>query len=116
MGFTPSSHENTTHEPRYWKNSLDNRADGFPRRGVSKLQRRSTRKLKLFDPSLVKMATRRSFIMLNPASMARNPVMFLVEIGWVLTSIVVVQSVVNHEASLGLSRLSNRPCRCSCSC
>ena len=64
-----------------------------------KLQRRSTRKLKLFDPTLVKMAVRRSFVMLNPASMARNPVMFLVEIGWVLTSIVVVQSLVNHEAT-----------------
>jgi potassium-transporting ATPase ATP-binding subunit len=62
-----------------------------------KLQRRSTRKLKLFDPTLVKMASRRSFIMLNPVNMARNPVMFLVEIGWVLTSIVVVQSIVNHE-------------------
>src|SRR5271168_2186702 len=66
-----------------------------------KLQRRSTRKLKLFDPKLVQMATRRSFLMLNPAVMARNPVMFLVEIGWVLTSIVVVESIVNHE-SLGL--------------
>jgi K+-transporting ATPase ATPase B chain len=64
-----------------------------------KLQRRSTRKLKLFDPKLVKMASRRSFLMLNPASMARNPVMFLVEIGWVLTSVVVVQSLINHEAT-----------------
>ncbi len=66
-----------------------------------KLQRRQTRKLKLFDPALVKMATRRSFVMLNPAIMARNPVMFLVEIGWILTSIVVVESIVNHE-SVGL--------------
>jgi potassium-transporting ATPase ATP-binding subunit len=64
-----------------------------------KTQRRSTRKLKLFDPTLVKMAVGRSFVMLNPASMARNPVMFLVEIGWVLTSIVVVQSLVNHLAT-----------------
>ena len=61
-----------------------------------KLQRRQTRKLKLFEPSLVKMATWRSILMLNPANMARNPVMFLVEIGWVLTSIVVVESIVNH--------------------
>ena len=64
-----------------------------------KLRRRSTRKLKLFDPSLVRMAARRSFVMLNPAVMARNPVMFLVEGGWVLTSIVVVQSIANGEAT-----------------
>src|SRR5258708_1771707 len=64
-----------------------------------KLQRRSTRKLKLFEPALGKMATIRSFIMLNPAIMARNPVMFLVEVGWVLTSIVVVESIVNRAAT-----------------
>ena len=63
----------------------------------AKQQRRSTRKLKLFDPALIGLAWRRSFVMLNPASMARNPVMFLVEVGWVLTSIVVVQSLVNRE-------------------
>ena len=66
-----------------------------------KLQRRQTRKLKLFEPALVRMAIKRSFIMLNPAVMARNPVMFLVEVGWILTSIVVVESIVNH-ASTGL--------------
>ena len=66
-----------------------------------KLQRRQTRKLKLFEPALIKMAVRRSFVMLNPAIMARNPVMFLVEIGWILTTIVVVESIVNH-AVLGL--------------
>ncbi len=66
-----------------------------------KLQRRQTRKLNLFEPALVKMAARRSFVMLNPSVMARNPVMFLVEIGWFLTSIVVVQSIVNH-ANTGL--------------
>jgi potassium-transporting ATPase ATP-binding subunit len=65
-----------------------------------KLQRRSTRSQKLFEPALVKMATRRSFVMLNPVIMAKNPVMFLVEIGWILTSIVVVESIANH-ASLG---------------
>ncbi len=59
--------------------------------------RRSTRKLKLFEPALVKMAVGRSFVMLHPAVMARNPVMFLVEVGWALTSIVVVQSLIHRE-------------------
>ena len=52
-----------------------------------------TRKLRLFEPALVRMAVGRSFVMLNPRSMARNPVMFLVEVGWVLTSVVVARSI-----------------------
>jgi potassium-transporting ATPase ATP-binding subunit len=58
-----------------------------------KVHRRNTRKLRLFEPSLVKMAVRRSFIMLNPVMMMRNPVMFLVEVGWILTTIVTIQSL-----------------------
>jgi potassium-transporting ATPase ATP-binding subunit len=58
-----------------------------------KINRRNTRKLRLFEPSLVKMAVRRSFIMLNPVVMMRNPVMFLVEAGWILTTIVTIQSI-----------------------
>ncbi len=63
--------------------------------------RRRSRKRKLFDPALVRLAATRSFVMLNPINMARNPVMFLVEAGWVLTTIVVVQSIV-QGAALGL--------------
>ncbi len=58
-----------------------------------KLHRRHTRRLKLFEPALVRMATIRSFAMLDPRNMARNPVMFLVEVGWVLTTIVAVGSM-----------------------
>ena len=63
-----------------------------------KTQRRQTRKLKLFEPALVKMAVRQSFVMLDPREMARNPVMFLVEVGTVLTAIVSIQSIVSHAA------------------
>ena len=38
-----------------------------------KLQRRQTRRLKLFEPALVKMATSRSFLMLDPRNMAQKP-------------------------------------------
>jgi K+-transporting ATPase ATPase B chain len=64
-----------------------------------KIQRRNTRKLRLFEPSLVKMAVGRSFIMLNPVVMMKNPVMFLVEAGWILTTIVTVQSIANGVAT-----------------
>jgi potassium-transporting ATPase ATP-binding subunit len=68
---------------------------------VLKLQRRQTRRLRLFEPALVKMATIQSFLMLDPRNMARNPVMFLVEAGWILTTMVTVQSIV-AGASLAL--------------
>src|SRR5208282_6022627 len=55
-----------------------------------KLQRRQARRLSIFDPQMVRQAAVRSFAMLNPRSMMRNPVMFLVEIGTVLTAILTV--------------------------
>ena len=64
-------------------------AESMPADSLSlKLQRRHTRRLKLFEPSLVRMATWQSFAMLDPRNMARNPVMFLVEVGWVLTTLI----------------------------
>ena len=63
-----------------------------------KMQRRQTRRLRLFEPALVKMAIKKSFVMLDPREMYRNPVMFLVEVGTVLTAIVTVQSIVNGAA------------------
>jgi K+-transporting ATPase ATPase B chain len=64
-----------------------------------KLQRRHARRLRLFEPALVRMATRQSFVMLDPRVMARNPVMFLVEVGTVLTALVTIQSIVAGAAT-----------------
>ncbi len=72
-----------------------------------KIQRRQARTLKLFEPALVKMATLQSFVMLDPRNMMRNPVMFLVEVGTVLTAIVTVQSILYH-APIGSDRLPDR--------
>jgi K+-transporting ATPase ATPase B chain len=66
-----------------------------------KMQRRQTRRLRLFEPALVRMATWRSFVMLDPRNMMRNPVMFLVEVGTVLTALVTIQSIV-AGAAVGL--------------
>jgi len=66
-----------------------------------KIQRRQARRLKLFEPELVRNATWQSFVMLNPRHMMKNPVMFLVEVGTVLTAIVTVESMV-RSASTGL--------------
>jgi potassium-transporting ATPase ATP-binding subunit len=64
-----------------------------------KMQRRQTRHLNLFEPALVQMATSRSFLMLDPRNMARNPVMFLVEVGWILTTLVTIQSIAAGAAT-----------------
>jgi len=45
----------------------------------------------LFDPAIVRRAIRDSFVKLNPRVMARNPVMFVVEVGSVLTTILAVR-------------------------
>jgi K+-transporting ATPase ATPase B chain len=77
---------------------------GPPKRAASeaqtfKIQRREARTLRLFDPAMIRQAAWRSFVMLNPRTMMRNPVMFLVEVGTILTAIVTVQSIMNHAAT-----------------
>ena len=62
-----------------------------------KVNRRETRRLKVFDPTLVRLAAWQSVKMLNPLVMMRNPVMFLVEVGTVLTAIVTIQSIMKPE-------------------
>jgi K+-transporting ATPase ATPase B chain len=64
-----------------------------------KIQRRQARQLGVFDPKMVRQAAWRSLIMLDPRNMLRNPVMFLVEVGTVLTAIVTVGSIVSGAAT-----------------
>ncbi len=60
-----------------------------------KANRRASRRLSLFEPRLVREAALRSFVMLDPRIEARNPVMFLVEVGAILTALVVIESFWN---------------------
>jgi K+-transporting ATPase ATPase B chain len=83
--------------------SLDTEV-GMPMRAAEdaqalKLQRRHARRLRVFEPALVRMAAWRSLVMLDPRTMMRNPVMFLVEVGTVLTAMVTIQSIVTGEAT-----------------
>src|SRR6478735_7095290 len=54
-------------------------------RDVQKLARRQSREHGLFQPSLIKAAFFQSFAMLRPDIQWKNPVMFVVEVGTVLT-------------------------------
>ncbi len=48
----------------------------------------------LFDPPIVKRALRASFAKLNPMTLVKNPVMFVVEVGAALTTLLMLNDVV----------------------
>ncbi len=47
----------------------------------------------LFDPEILGRATKESFVKLNPRIVAKNPVMFVVEVGAALTTVFVIKDV-----------------------
>jgi potassium-transporting ATPase ATP-binding subunit len=52
---------------------------------------RGVRARPLFDPEIMKRAIRESFVKLNPVLVAKNPVMFVVEVGAALTTVFVIK-------------------------
>src|SRR5712691_4377329 len=48
------------------------------------------KKLSLFDRSILRRALADSFVKLNPRKMMKNPVMFLVEVGALLTTVLLI--------------------------
>src|ERR1700688_2135691 len=53
----------------------------------------------LFDPAIMRRATVDSFVKLDPRQMMRNPVMFIVEVGSVLTTILFFQKLPSAHAN-----------------
>ncbi len=62
--------------------------------------RPKAKSISMFDGPIVKRAIGDSFRKLAPQHVARNPVMFVVEIGSVLTTLILVRDIV-HRASAG---------------
>jgi K+-transporting ATPase ATPase B chain len=60
---------------------------------------RRIRSQKLFDPQLARDALKQSFVMLRPDIQWSNPVMFVVEIGAVLTLLSIIQALVSTSPS-----------------
>jgi len=60
---------------------------------------RRIRARKLFEPELVREALKQAFVMLRPDVQWANPVMFVVEIGAVLTLLFIIQAAVSTSAS-----------------
>jgi len=53
----------------------------------------------LFDPPIVRRALRAAFVKLDPRQVARNPVMFVVEVGSALTTILLLRDLVKGNAA-----------------
>ena len=60
---------------------------------------RRARRLDLFAPELVGPALKQAFVMLRPDTQWANPVMFVVEIGAMLTLLFIIQALVSISAS-----------------
>ena len=63
----------------------------------------SATKRPLFDGPIVKRAIGDAFVKLNPKHMLRNPVMFVVLIGSVLTTLVLVRDVAEGRGDIGFT-------------
>jgi K+-transporting ATPase ATPase B chain len=57
----------------------------------------------IFQGPLVRAATRQSFIKLDPRLVAKNPVMFVVEIGALITTIVMIQQIISGSGNVGFT-------------
>ena len=55
----------------------------------------------LTDTKILKTAIVDSFVKLNPRTMIKNPVMFVVEVGALLTSIQLVRDALHHSGEFG---------------
>src|SRR5690348_14832212 len=65
------------------------------------LPKKLARARPLFDPEIVRRATRESFVKLNPVVVVKNPVMFVVEVGAAVTTILLVRDIFIGAAGIG---------------
>jgi K+-transporting ATPase ATPase B chain len=67
----------------------------------SLIPKRLARARPLFDPEILGRATKQSFVKLNPLTLAKNPVMFVVEVGAAVTTIILVRDLFTGGAAIG---------------
>jgi K+-transporting ATPase ATPase B chain len=65
-----------------------------------KLERRKARRAPLFEKNLMRTAGKQAIVMLKPWVMARNPVMFVTEIGAAMTTLVLVLDLFQNRKAL----------------
>ena len=57
----------------------------------------------LWNAEIIRQASIDSLRKLNPRSMVKNPVMFVVEVGSVLTTLLLVDNTIHHRAGFGFN-------------
>jgi K+-transporting ATPase ATPase B chain len=70
---------------------------------TSLLPKKLARSRPLFDPEIVSRAVRASFAKLNPVTLLKNPVMFVVEVGAALTTIYLIRDIATGAAGIGFT-------------
>jgi K+-transporting ATPase ATPase B chain len=55
----------------------------------------------LFDPEIVRRATVASFVKLNPVTLMKNPVMFVVWVGALVTTVLLIRDAIGGRPALG---------------
>jgi potassium-transporting ATPase ATP-binding subunit len=60
-------------------------------------------KLSLWNPAIMRQAALGSFRKLDPRLMVKNPVMLVVEVGSVLTTILLIQGILHHQGSFAFN-------------
>src|ERR1039457_6370843 len=70
---------------------------------TSIIPRKGSRARPLFDPPIVKRAIGDSFLKLNPRAMMKNPVMFVVEVGAAMTTVLAVRDMAAGAALAGFT-------------
>ncbi len=68
---------------------------------TSLLPKKLVRARPLFDPEIVRKATAASFAKLNPLTLAKNPVMFVVEVGAAITTVFLVRDLFTGGGNIG---------------
>src|ERR1700722_6759040 len=70
---------------------------------TSLIPKKLARSRPLFDPEIVGRATKASFGKLNPITLLKNPVMFVVEVGAALTTVFLVRDLFIGAPGIGFS-------------
>src|SRR5947199_9228769 len=70
---------------------------------TSLLPKKLARSRPLFDPEIVGRATRESFVKLNPVTLLKNPVMFVVEVGAALTTVFLIRDIFTGARDIGFT-------------
>src|SRR6478672_2706999 len=70
---------------------------------TSLLPKKLARSRPLFDPEIVGRAVRASFVKLNPVTLLKNPVMFVVEVGAALTTLFLIRDLFTGTEGLGFT-------------